>query len=188
MLAEAIRPIGAVLDPERVRRAAHDIERAAQDLDPSDVQELVRRTLTRVPDRLDEAVAEAGDAIAEAGDAVREAVQRLPIRRQPRRRRPQPVQVALVVIGLGAIALAGWLAFRWRSTARAEAGDARLDAEAVSRAAGEGMDATETAAIQAGVGVMAEPAPATAKPSVPAAAADDLFVRPTVGSALATND
>jgi len=65
MLAEAIRPIGAALDPERIRRAAGDIQ-------PPDTQQLVR-SLQKVPDRLDE-------VFGEAGTAIREALQQLPDR------------------------------------------------------------------------------------------------------------
>ncbi len=144
MLAEAIRPIGAALDPERIRRAAGDIQ-------PPDTQQLVR-SLQKVPDRLDE-------VFGEAGTAIREALQQLPDRlpdqvidrlpepvadRLPieQRRGPGKAQLAFLVGGLVAIGVAGWLAFRLRSQAALRAEEARLEQAALDRAADEGMDGT----------------------------------------------
>lgn len=185
MLAQTLRPIGAALDPDRIRRAAGDIQ-------PPDTAQLVR-SLHAVPDRLD-------DMIDDAGQAIRDAVQQLPDRlpdqladRLPitrRRRGPGKGQLALMLGGLFAIGLAGWLAFRLRAQAIARAEEARLEQADLDRAADEGM--TEIAPL-GGEGVRPVPVPMDRTDDEPGDepgampadhAYDDLLVRPTVGMGL----
>jgi hypothetical protein len=151
MLAQTLRPIGAALDPDRVRRAAADIQ-------PPDPRQLAR-TLSVVPDRLD-------DVISDAGDTIREAAQHLPVSlavARPRRRGPGAAQIVLVLGGLVAIGVAAILAFRLRAQALARAEergreDGRLEEAALDRATDEGM--VETVPALGAEGVHTVPVPA----------------------------
>jgi hypothetical protein len=175
MLAQTLRPIGAALDPDRVRRAAADIQ-------PPDPRQLAR-ALSVVPDRLD-------DVISDAGDAIREAAQHLPVSlpvARPRRRGPGAAQIALVLGGLVAIGVAAVLAFRLRAQAVAQAEEARLEEAALERAAGEGMDGTIPALGAEGVQPVPVPMdrPAGDHTGTPDNRAfDDIVARPTVGMGL----
>ncbi|MEW6225271.1 MAG: hypothetical protein AB1627_11655 [Chloroflexota bacterium] len=193
MLAQALRPIGAALDPDRIRRAAADTQ-------PPDPRQLAR-TLGTVPDRLD-------DMIGDATDALREAAQHLPVGipvARPRRRGPGAARIAVVLggfVAIGAAALAAALvAIRLRARSLARAEEARLEEAALDRAAGEGMDGTVPAlgaegvrpvAVPMGhapdevVGTAQDPADLSGTALAPAGspvdrAFDDVVVRPTVG-------
>ena len=184
MLAQALRPIGAALDPDRIRRAAADTQ-------PPDPQRLAR-TLGTVPDRLDE-------MIGDAGDALREAAQHLPVQlpiARPRRRGPGATRIFLVLGGLVAIGVAALVAFRLRDRALARAEEARLEETALDRAADEGMDGTTPVAVPMGdapddlVGHapddLADTAHGPGRTPVDRAF-DDVVARPTVGLGSATD-
>ena len=193
MLAQALRPIGAALDPDRIRRAAADTQ-------PPDPQRLAR-TLGTVPDRLDE-------MIGDAGDALREAAQHLPVQlpiARPRRRGPGATRIFLVLGGLVAIGVAALVAFRLRDRALARAEEARLEETALDRAADEGMDGTTPVLGAEGVRPVAVPmgdAPDDLVGHAPDDLADtahgpgrtpvdrafdDVVARPTVGLGSATD-
>jgi hypothetical protein len=177
MLAQTLRPIGAALDPDRVRRAAADIQ-------PPDPRQLAR-TLSVVPDRLD-------DVISDAGDAIREAAQHLPVSlpvARPRRRGPGADRVVLVLAGLVAIGVAAILALRLRAQAQARVEEARLEEAALDRATDEGMVGTVPALGAEGVHTVPVPMGRAADdPDTPDDRAfDDIVTRPTVGMGLGTD-
>jgi hypothetical protein len=137
MLTRTFRVNGTTIDPAEAVRTARDSAREFQTPDRQDI----KRAFEDVPDRVEEAIEAASETLREAGDAIRASVHEMTAP-APRYRMPSTRGwVAGIAFTMAALVLATWLFRRVSSAAtrRADADYARLDREALDRAASEGM-------------------------------------------------
>src|SRR5262249_7261492 len=167
-LAPALKRLRELRSSGDLHSTSDDLSRGVDELTER-VREASEHVLETLPGRVDAVMADAGETLRIAGDSLREAGDSLratvhDLSAPPKRRGPSTTRIlASIAIASAAIGIGAWLARRradaWqltpvgpgrldRATSTSPVADpltsARLDREAVERAADEGMATSQT--------------------------------------------